>query len=164
VSFERPLADVPAGPSPRLAIPVAGVLATDLEDNFGAPRTPTRNHLGLDIRAPLGTPVVAAAAGTIVRLDESGSGGITIHQRALDGRTILYYAHLRRRAARLSVGDLVAQGDTIAYVGDSGNAEGIPHLHFAVYAVQDPNEISDGRHFDPYPLLVEAAPKPDDAP
>lgn len=161
VSFERPGASIPAGPSPRLTIPVAGVLATDLEDDFGAPRTPTRSHLGIDIRAPAGTPVVAAAAGTIVRLDESRNGGTTIHQRSLDGRTIFYYAHLQRRVAGLRVGDLVRRGDTIAFVGESGNAKGIPHLHFATYVVADPNEVSNGHHFDPYPLLVEAAPEPD---
>ena len=157
ISFERPSVTAPVGASPRLTIPVAGVLATDLVDTWGAPRTATRSHLGIDIRAAPGTPVVAAAAGTIVRLAESRAGGITIHQRGLDGRTVFYYAHLQRRVAGLDVGDLVAPGDTIAYVGDSGNATGIPHLHFAVYAVSDPNDVSDGRHMNPYPLLVEPA-------
>lgn len=156
ISFERPAVELPTGPSPRLTIPVAGVLATELEENFGAPRTPTRTHLGIDIRAPIGTPVVAAAAGTIVRLDSNSAGGTTIHQRSLDGRTVFYYAHLQRRAAGLAPGHLVRQGDTIAFVGESGNARGIPHLHFAVYEVSHPNEVSDGRHLDPYPLLVDS--------
>ena len=160
VSFERPPAPAPALPSPGLTIPVAGVLATDLEDTWGAPRTATRSHNGIDIRAPAGTPVLAAAAGTIVRLDESRDGGVTIHQRCLDGRTVFYYAHLQRRVRGLAVGDLVAPGDTIAFVGDSGNATGIPHLHFAVYAVTDPNEVGHGRHLNPYPLFVDTSAPP----
>ncbi|NIQ59045.1 MAG: peptidoglycan DD-metalloendopeptidase family protein, partial [Gammaproteobacteria bacterium] len=107
------------------------------------------------------TPVVAAAAGVIVRLDSNPAGGTTIYERSLDGRTVFYYAHLQRRVAGLAVGDLVRQGDTLAYVGDTGNARGIPHLHFAVYAVADPNEVSDGRHLDPYPLLVDTRADPE---
>jgi murein DD-endopeptidase MepM/ murein hydrolase activator NlpD len=156
VSFRRPAGESPAG----LTIPVAGVTAAELDDTWGAPRTADRTHRGIDIRAPAGTPVVAAAPGVIVRLDSNRRGGTTIHQRGLDGRTVYYYAHLQRRAPGLEVSDRVRQGDTIAFVGDSGNARGIPHLHFAVYAVSDPNDVSDGRHMNPYALLVESPPEP----
>ncbi|NIQ59046.1 MAG: hypothetical protein GWN71_38635, partial [Gammaproteobacteria bacterium] len=54
VSFEHRNVIPPAGPSPRLTIPVAGVLATELKASYGAPRTPTRKHRGIDIRAPRG--------------------------------------------------------------------------------------------------------------
>jgi murein DD-endopeptidase MepM/ murein hydrolase activator NlpD len=160
VGFERPTFES-AGAVAGLTIPVSGVRAAELRGSFGAPRTPTRNHMGIDIRAPLGTPVVAAAPGVIVRLGSNSAGGTTIYQRSLDGRTIFYYAHLQRRVSGLSVGDMVRQGDTIAFVGDSGNARGIPHLHFAVYAIADPNEFATGRHVDPYPLLVDGAGDPE---
>lgn len=156
----RPSPDgaAPTRPSERLIIPVAGVLPRELQDTWAAPRTPTREHLGIDIRAPAGTPVLAADAGVVVGMDRSGVGGITLHQRGLDGRTVYYYAHLQGYRSGLKVGDLVRQGETLAYVGDTGNARGIPHLHFAVYVVTDPNQVSDGRHFNPYLLLVEDPP------
>jgi murein DD-endopeptidase MepM/ murein hydrolase activator NlpD len=144
----------PADPSPRLLVPVAGVRTDELSDTYGAARSGGRAHKGVDILAPLGTPVLAAAAGVIVQRDSSALGGISLYQRDLDGRTIYYYAHLRRYRAGLKEGDLVRQGDVIAYVGATGNATpGMPHLHFAVYTVTDPNRWWRGRDLNPLPLL-----------
>ncbi len=157
ISFEPVTVDAPVLPSGGLMIPVAGVGATDLNDTWGAPRTSTRNHKGIDIPAAAGTPVLATASGVIVRLDTNAAGGTTLYQRALDSRTIFYYAHLQRYAPGLRVGHLVRQGDTIAYVGDTGNARGTPHLHFGISVVSNPNRVSNGRQFNPYPLLVDNA-------
>ena len=147
-------------PSPRLMIPVAGVRAAELRDSYGAARSGGRAHKGVDIFAARGTPVLAAAAGVIVKRDTSGAGGISIYERDLDGRTIYYYAHLNGWRAGLKEGDLVRQGDTIGYVGRTGNVSGGAHLHFAVFTVDDPNRWWRGRDLNPYPLLLGA----DDAP
>ncbi|HEX6747277.1 MAG TPA: M23 family metallopeptidase [Longimicrobium sp.] len=143
---------------PRLVIPVAGVRAPELRDSFGAGRSGGRRHLGIDIMAPRGTPVLAAAPGVIVRRDTSALGGISLYQRGSDERTIYFYAHLQGYRAGLVEGELVRAGDVIGYVGDTGNARGgSPHLHFGVYTVADPNRWWHGRDLNPYPLLRGAA-------
>ena len=141
------------GTSAPMAIPVAGVRAEELKDTYGAPRSGGRAHKGVDIFAARGTPVVAAAAGVLVHRDSAGAGGIALYQRDLDARTIYYYAHLDRVRSGLKVGDLLRQGDTIGYVGSTGNVSGSPHLHFAVFTVTDPNRWWRGRDLNPYPLL-----------
>src|SRR5688500_10747736 len=62
--------------SPRLIVPVAGVRRQELRDTYGAKRSGGRGHLGVDIMARDGTPVLAAATGTIVKRDSSALGGI----------------------------------------------------------------------------------------
>jgi peptidoglycan LD-endopeptidase LytH len=139
--------------STGLAIPVAGVRAAELKDTYGAARSGGRTHKGVDIFAAKGTPVVAAAAGVIVKRDSNAVGGLSVYQRDLDGRTIYYYAHLNGWRAGLKEGDLVRQGDVIGYVGSTGNVSGSPHLHFAVFTVTDPNRWWKGRDLNPYKLL-----------
>jgi len=139
----------------EIIIPVAGVRRTELRDSFRAPRSGGRRHAGIDIMAPEGTPVLAAAGGVIVKRDSSALGGISLYQRGLDGATIYFYAHLSRYAPGIDEGDLVRQGDVIAYVGHTGNASAsAPHLHFAVYTVTDPNRWWRGRDLNPYLLLT----------
>ncbi len=146
---ERWQAEASAG----LVIPVAGVRAAELKDTYGAARSGGRAHKGVDIFAAKGTPVVAAAAGVIVKRDSNAVGGLSVYQRDLDGRTIYYYAHLNGWRAGLKEGDLVRQGDVIGYVGSTGNVSGSPHLHFAVFTVTDPNRWWKGRDLNPYKLL-----------
>jgi murein DD-endopeptidase MepM/ murein hydrolase activator NlpD len=143
---------------PRLVIPVAGVRAAELRDSFGAGRSGGRRHLGIDIMAPRGTPVLAAAPGVIVKRDTSALGGISIYQRGSDERTIYFYAHLQGYRPGLAEGELVRAGDVIGYVGTTGNAQGgSPHLHFGVYTVADPNRWWHGRDLNPFPLLRDGA-------
>ncbi|HET7462892.1 MAG TPA: M23 family metallopeptidase [Longimicrobium sp.] len=150
----RPRPTRVVGESPRLIVPVAGVRRQELRDSFGAARSGGRSHLGIDIMAREGTPVLAAATGVIVKRDSSGLGGISLYQRDLDGSTIYFYAHLSGYRAGIKEGDLVRQGDAIAYVGHTGNAQAsAPHLHFGVYTVTDPNRWWHGRDLNPYPLL-----------
>ncbi|HEV2149768.1 MAG TPA: M23 family metallopeptidase [Longimicrobiaceae bacterium] len=137
-----------------LIIPVAGVRPSELRDTYGAPRSGGRTHEGIDIFAPEGTPVLAAAAAVVVGRDSTAVGGISLYLRDLDGRTIYFHGHLQRYRAGLKEGDLVRQGEVVAYVGQTGNAPpGSPHLHFSVYTVPDPNRWWRGRNLDPCDLL-----------
>ena len=96
----------------------------------------------------------AAADGTIVKLFHSDRGGTTIYQLSPDSRFVFYYAHLDRYADGLAEGHLARQGETIAYVGDTGNAgAGNYHLHFSIAVVSDPKKYWQGVNINPYPLL-----------
>ena len=140
-----------------LVIPVAGVRPEQLQDTFNDARSEGRRHDALDIIAPRGTPVLAAADGRVVKLFQSEKGGVTLYQLGTDERTVYYYAHLERYADGLSEGHFARRGETIAYVGDTGNATpGNYHLHFQIYAVTDPKKFWDGENKNPYDLLRNA--------
>lgn len=139
---------------PGLIIPVVGVRPDQLIDTFTASRSEGSSHDAIDIAAPAGTPVVAAADGEIVKFFDSERGGITIYQLTADKRFMLYYAHLQKRAEGLSVGMTVRKGTTIGFVGDTGNAgAGNCHLHFSIAIVTDPKRFWSGTYINPYPLL-----------
>jgi murein DD-endopeptidase MepM/ murein hydrolase activator NlpD len=138
----------------KLIIPVAGVKPEQLLDTFTDARSEGRVHDAIDIPAPAGTPVLAAADGEIVKLFQSERGGTTIYQLSTDKRLIFYYAHLQRYAAGLAVGKFVKQAEIIGYVGDTGNAgAGNFHLHFSISIVADPKRYWEGTNINPYPLL-----------
>jgi murein DD-endopeptidase MepM/ murein hydrolase activator NlpD len=138
----------------ELIIPVAGVRPEQLLDTFDDARSEGRVHDAIDIMALAGTPVLAATAGKIVKLFQSERGGMTIYQLSADEKTIYYYAHLQGYANGLAEGNVVRQGDVIAYVGDTGNAGvGNYHLHFSIAAVSDPKRYWEGTAINPYPLL-----------
>lgn len=140
--------------SASLLIPVAGVRASELRDTFSEARSEGRVHDAIDIPAPRGTPVLAAADGRIVKLFESERGGTTIYQLDPDNKTIYYYAHLERYADGLTEGHMARRGEIIAYVGDTGNAgAGNYHLHFSILIIKDPKRYWDGTNINPYPLL-----------
>jgi peptidoglycan LD-endopeptidase LytH len=140
----------PAG----LIIPVAGVKSDQLLDTFSAARGEGRVHDAIDIPAPQGTPVLAAASGKILKLFQSKAGGTTIYQLSTDEKFIYYYAHLDRYADGVQEGLVVMQGQTIAYVGDTGNAgPGNYHLHFSIAIASEPKRWWEGVNINPYPLL-----------
>ena len=145
---------VPSGSPAKLIIPVAGVRPEQLRDTFAEARSEGRVHDAIDIPAPRGTPVIAAADGPIVKLFQSERGGTTIYQLSTDGKFVYYYAHLDRYADGLSEGHFAKQGETIAYVGDSGNAgPGNYHLHFSIAEISNPKDFWHGVNINPYPLL-----------
>jgi len=112
-----------------LMVPVVGVAPSGIPDSFNEARDGGRIHRASDIMAPMGTPVVAAEAGNIVRLSQNPLGGTTIYMTDDDGRFIYYYAHLQRYANGLAERAHVSRGDLVGYVGMTGNAP-VPHLHF----------------------------------
>lgn len=145
----------PSGPLPSgLVIPVPGVRPEQLIDTYTQARSGGRTHDAIDIPAPGGTPVIAAADGTIVKFFDSERGGITIYELSQDKHFVFYYAHLQRRADGLHEGDGVKSGQIIGFVGDTGNAgAGNYHLHFAISVVENPKDFWHGRDINPYPLL-----------
>lgn len=136
----------------ELIIPVASVAASGLSDTWGHARSEGRSHEGIDILAPIGTPVRAVADGRIVKFFDSVRGGVTIYQFDTSERFVYYYAHLNRRASGLAEGDVVRQGDVIAYVGMTGNAP-VPHLHFEIQRLTPERHWWEADSMNPYPLL-----------
>lgn len=111
--------------------PVAG--PARWADDWLAPRCDPypHRHKGVDIFAPAGTPLVAAADGRVSLKAVRSVGGLSVEITARDG-VEYYYAHLSSFARRLRVGRRVWTGDVVGYVGDTGNARGTPHLHFEI--------------------------------
>lgn len=138
-------------------IPVAGIRPEQLTDTFTAARGGgSRVHDAIDIMAPRGTPVLAAAGGTVEKLFTSKPGGLTIYVRSPDRGTITYYAHLDSYAPGLAEKQQVARGQRIGAVGSTGNAGPAgPHLHFAIMQTTPEADWWDPTTaINPYPLLA----------
>jgi len=149
-----------ASPSVALRVPVEGVAPDAIADSWGQSRASgARAHEGTDILAPAGTPVVAAAPGTVEKLFYSeGGGGITLYVRSPDRRWSYYYAHLQGYAPGIREGLAVKPGDRLGFVGDTGNAgAGNFHLHFGVSRTRPEERWWEGQPVNPYPLLARAA-------
>ncbi len=116
-------------------MPVEGVKLTS---GFGMRDHPVlrqrRHHNGVDLAAPMGTPVYATASGIVAEAKYWSSYGNYVeieHGGALETR----YAHLERYTVR--AGDMVNKGDLIGYVGSTGRSTG-PHLHYEVRVAGEP--------------------------
>ena len=118
--------------------PVAG--PNSFVDSFGWPRD-GHTHQGTDMIAPFGTPVVAAHAGTVSH-SSSSSGGIQAYVHGSAGYS--FYAHL---SSYSSASGSVSAGTVIGYVGSTGNAGSVNHLHFEWHP-------GGGAAVNPYPLLL----------
>jgi lipoprotein-anchoring transpeptidase ErfK/SrfK len=151
-----PASPVPAD-QPRtdsLLLPVVGVTARQLTDNFSEMRGKQR-HEAIDIPAPRGTPVLAVDDGRIVKLFKSVPGGLTIYQFDPSERFAYYYAHLESYAAEAAEGKQLKRGEVIGYVGSTGNANpATPHLHFAIFELGPEKRWWKGTAINPYPLLA----------
>jgi murein DD-endopeptidase MepM/ murein hydrolase activator NlpD len=148
-------APAPAQAAPAAApAPVSGGVACPLgqprsySDTWGAARSGGRSHKGTDILAPRGTPIYAYENGSITRMSSNSLGGISLYMRG-DSGTVYYYTHLQGYVGGLSAGQRVGVGQQIAFNGDSGNARGIPHLHFEVMP-------GGGGNVNPYPYVLRA--------
>jgi murein DD-endopeptidase MepM/ murein hydrolase activator NlpD len=159
-------------PSPRIAaaieklvekdlvIPVAGVGPSRIEDTFTAGRDGgERQHNAVDILAPRNTPVVAADDGVILRMSTNALGGITLYATDRDQAFVYYYAHLERYHDDVATGKKIQKGDTLGYVGTSGNApKDVPHLHFQIMIWPEDAKWWNGEPVNPYPALRGAPP------
>jgi murein DD-endopeptidase MepM/ murein hydrolase activator NlpD/SH3-like domain-containing protein len=138
---------------PSLAFPVAGRDSRAVKSFFGAERDAgAREHHGIDIFAPRGTPVIAAARGVVRSISPNNLGGNVVWMSDVDRGQTLYYAHLDRH--NVVAGQRVNVGDTLGFVGNTGNARTTPpHLHFGVYRRgQGP--------IDPFPFVYRSMARP----
>ena len=137
--------------TPSLAFPVAGNNAR-IASYWGAARDAgARSHEGIDIFAPRRTPALAAADGTVTRVNENNLGGLVVWLRPKGKSYNLYYAHLDEQLA--IAGQQVRKGDTIGLIGNTGNARTTPpHLHLGIYA--------SGGAVDPLPFVNPTIKKP----
>ena len=148
-----------SGAVPRLVFPL--VAKTDLWDNYGDPRGNGR-HAGIDMENPWHAPVVAVEDGSVKYWD-SGLGGCMLYLFGSSGTTYMYI-HLNNDLTPrndnkggcvkgvsyvVPNGATVTAGQQIAWNGDSGDANGNPHLHFEVH----PN---DGGDVNPFKHLKRA--------
>ncbi|MGW1058411.1 M23 family metallopeptidase [Micromonospora rubida] len=135
----RPTPKKTSKPAPAWVIPMADAQITSC---YGQ-RWGTL-HAGIDFALPAGTPIHAAAAGTVVKAGDVGDGyGISVFVDHGNGY-LTHYAHQSRTA--VSEGATVKAGQVIGYEGSTGDSTG-PHLHFEVHQGQMWNQI------DPAPFL-----------
>ena len=138
----------------EIMIPVAGVSPSMIEDSFTAARDGDRQHNALDILAPRNTPIIAADDGTILRLSTNQLGGITIYAADRDHEFVYYYAHLDHYRDGLVANQKIAKGDTLGFVGTTGNApKDVPHLHFQIMLWPSDGKYWVGEPVNPYPVL-----------
>ncbi|MFA5184411.1 MAG: M23 family metallopeptidase [Patescibacteria group bacterium] len=151
-----------SGP-PDIVFPVQGIV--NFSDDFGDGRSGGRVHEGNDLMAPKMTPIVAARGGRIISasltepsygymISIAGDDGYKYNYLHInndtpgtdDGQGGLLYAY----APGINQGTTIVQGQHIAWVGDSGNAEETsPHLHFEI-------RLTDGSAINPYQYLNAA--------
>ncbi|MFJ6418420.1 M23 family metallopeptidase [Paeniglutamicibacter sp. NPDC091659] len=127
-------------------IATRGVLAQPVDNirltsRFGHRKNPTgpgyMNHNGLDYAVPMGTPIKASAAGTVVQAGWAGHSGFRVE---IDHGNGLHTSYNHNSAVKVSVGQKVERGDVVSVSGSTGNSTG-PHLHLEV--------IVNGKWVDP---------------
>lgn len=143
----KPPAKVAPPEMPTLYWPIA---STEITSRFGRRKNPltssSQHHGGVDIRCPIGTPVLAVADGEVISANRRGRAGLTVRISHAQGiRTI--YSHLK--SAEVHQGDQVRGGQRIGRSGASGQVTG-PHLHLAIH--------KDRRFYNPLMLIWKAPP------
>lgn len=133
-------------------LPIAKTFPYSHYDDFGASRSYgyKRQHLGHDLMAATGTPIVAIETGTVEIMGWNQYGGWRIGIRSLDKKRYYYYAHLRQNRPfhpDISEGKVVNAGEVIGYVGRTGystteNTNNIDtsHLHLGIELVFDESQ------------------------
>jgi murein DD-endopeptidase MepM/ murein hydrolase activator NlpD len=129
-----------AARQPEFVVPTVGRLTTCFCMRWGS------MHWGLDLAAPLGTPINAAADGVVLRAGAASGYGKAIYIQDADG-DVHVYGHMRH--LYVEAGDVVSAGDLIAKVGSEGQSTG-PHLHYEIH-----NGGMNGKPIDPEDWLGE---------
>ncbi|MBB3084853.1 M23 family metallopeptidase [Geodermatophilus sabuli] len=129
-----------AARAPRTVLPTQGRLTTCFCQRWGT------MHYGLDLAAPLGTPILTATDGVVIRAGRASGYGNAVYIQDADGN-VHVYGHMRYYS--VSAGDLVHAGDQIAKVGNEGQSTG-PHLHYEIH-----RGGMTGRPIDPQEFLAE---------
>lgn len=122
---------------PLFVMPTKGVFTSGFGYRWGA------LHGGVDLAAPIGTPIVAASDGVVVDAGPTAGYGAWVKIRHSDG-TVTLYGHVNTWLVQ--IGQRVFAGDQIATVGNRGNSTG-PHLHFEVL-------LGGTNRTDPVPWLA----------
>ncbi len=121
--------------------PVSQGIITSLCDERISPITGANEvHKGIDIGVPLDTKVVAVKSGEVTKVGTSPTYGNYVGYKTYDGYDV-FYAHLNKAA--VNVGDIVEQGQIIAYSGNTGSSTG-PHLH---YEIEYNNEMINPKEY-----------------
>ncbi len=123
---------------PLFVMPTKGVFTSGFGYRWGA------LHAGIDLAAPIGTPIVAASDGVVVDAGPTAGYGAWVKIRHSDG-TVTLYGHVNTWLVQ--IGQRVFAGDQIATVGNRGNSTG-PHLHFEVL-------LGGTNRTDPVPWLAK---------
>jgi murein DD-endopeptidase MepM/ murein hydrolase activator NlpD len=129
-----------AARQPKTVLPVRGQLTTCFCQRWGT------MHWGIDLAAPLGTPILAASDGVVLRAGSASGYGNALYIQDADG-DVHIYGHMRYY--NVSEGDIVHAGDQIAKVGNEGQSTG-PHLHYEIH-----RGGMHGRPIDPQDWLGE---------
>jgi murein DD-endopeptidase MepM/ murein hydrolase activator NlpD len=150
--FRVPPPDVSAPLSPDgYVFPVFG--DAGFGNTWHAPRATTGLHIGTDIFAPLGAPILAVADGTLFSVGWNRLGGWRLWLRDRQGNQF-YYAHLAAYALGVRDGLEVRAGQVIGFNGNTGDAQGTPfHLHFEIHPVGLLPLGYEGGAVNPYPYL-----------
>jgi murein DD-endopeptidase MepM/ murein hydrolase activator NlpD len=134
------------GAEQGMELPVAGRVSSGFGERFHPILHTMRMHDGVDLAAPWGTPIVAAADGRVISAGWRGGYGRAV-EIAHAGNLETLYGHMSRIAAE--PGEAVRQGQVIGYVGASGLATG-PHLHYEVH--------KEGRLVNPLSVNMVSSP------
>ncbi len=135
------------GSSITVSVPIPvlfGVELGNLSSDFGDARSNGRTHIGNDIMAVKGTPIVSPTAAVVLRTGVGSGEGIYVYTANPGGETYVYM-HLDKLGEGVVSGTVLEKGSLIGYVGNTGNASGgAAHLHFEIHD-------SNGTPIDPYP-------------
>jgi murein DD-endopeptidase MepM/ murein hydrolase activator NlpD len=129
-----------AAREPDFVVPTDGRLTTCFCQRWGT------MHWGIDLAAPLGTPIYAAADGVVLRAGPASGYGNAVYIQDADGNVEIY-GHMKYY--NVAAGDVVSAGDQIAKVGNQGQSTG-PHLHFEIHVGG-----MSGKPTDPQDWLAE---------
>ena len=121
-------------------LPAAGQVSSCFGRRWGA------LHAGLDLAAPIGTPIYAASSGVVRRAGAATGFGQAVYVEGNNG-AVTVYGHVDRYF--VAAGDRVRAGQQIAEVGNRGQSTG-PHLHFEVH----PSGAMYSGAVDPVPWLA----------